>query len=185
MAEGRVVEVAETSVAWGEGVGAQVGGFWDDVQGGGVAPVEAEEADTEVPCCFDDTVGVAGPEVGFLAVVGRGKEVLVSGAELDSCREGFEGAGEGTGRGELLEMFVGVLTRFSECPRSWIGPGDLPFVKYSQSLTNSRSPLNVEFAPLMRFKTSSIPEATCQLVNLAANTVASKGRVTHDFQHSS
>lgn len=105
--------VAEAGVAGGEGVGAEVWGLWDGLEGCGRGPVEAEEAGAEVAGCVDDAVGVAGPEAGFLAGWRGGEEVGVAGAQLDAGREGFERAGEGTGGGELLEVFVWVWVRFS------------------------------------------------------------------------
>lgn len=94
--------VARAGVAGGEGVGAEVGGLGDDLQGGGGLPVDAEEAGAEVAGRVDDAVGVAGPEARFWVGGGGGEEVGVAGAQLDAGREGFEGAGKGTGGGELL-----------------------------------------------------------------------------------
>ncbi len=70
--------VARAGVAGCEGVGAEVGGLGDDLEGGGGLPVEAEEAGAEVAGRVDDTIGVAGPEARFVAGAGGGEEVGVA-----------------------------------------------------------------------------------------------------------
>lgn len=59
--------VAQAGVAWGESVGTEVGSFRDDLEDGGILPVQTKEACAEVVGGVDDTVGVAGPEAGFWA----------------------------------------------------------------------------------------------------------------------
>lgn len=103
-----VVEACSTRC---ERVGADFGAFGDDLEGGelAVGVVDAEESGGEVVRCFDDAVGVAGPESGGLVGrAGKGliEEVLVSCAEADACREGTEGSGEGASCGQLFQLVI-------------------------------------------------------------------------------
>lgn len=104
-----VAAVLQTRIAGREGICTQLVRLGDDVQVRNTLPVEPEQARAEVASGVDDAVAVARPELRLLLAASSPREQMaVSRAKLDAGGEGFENAGIGPSRRQLLELFLGI-----------------------------------------------------------------------------